>query len=237
MLIDMSRCPLHGRGFTLIELLVVISVIALLIGILLPALGAARNSARDLQCQSNLRTIHQTLHAYATDNDQQIPIGYRGGRKQWNTMVYSGTSDRFVLYGRLLVGDYMDGPEAFYCPAETAAGQSFNTAENPWPPGDGVNVQGGYAMTPIVDSGWGELPDPMPLLDQLGFAPVLADTPGLPERLDSRHVDGVHVLYADSAVRWINRTAFEVPLEQCTSIDASFNPQQDEIWQAFENER
>lgn len=64
----------HALGaFTLIELLVVISIIALLIGILLPALGAARTSARAAQCLSNIRGVGQAIAFYANDSKQFYP--------------------------------------------------------------------------------------------------------------------------------------------------------------------
>ena len=57
-------------GFTLIELLVVISIIALLIGILLPTLGAARKAARDTKCLSNLKQVVTASTLYTVDHRQ-----------------------------------------------------------------------------------------------------------------------------------------------------------------------
>jgi prepilin-type N-terminal cleavage/methylation domain-containing protein len=224
------------RGFTLIELLVVIAVIALLMGVLLPALSRARGAAIKVWSQSNMRTIHQWMHIYASTYDDQVPVGYRGERCQWNTMVYSGTNNLYVLYGRLVLEDLVETGEALYSPAETAPDQSHNTPQNPWPPGQpGVNVQGGYALAPLVDWGYAGLPERLPRLSALGSQAILADSFGVPERVDTRHRDGIHALHADAAVRWVRRERFDDLLSQCTSISPEHNDTQRAIWDRLNN--
>ncbi|MEM1329634.1 MAG: prepilin-type N-terminal cleavage/methylation domain-containing protein [Planctomycetota bacterium] len=67
----------RGRGFTLIELLVVIAIIALLIGILLPALGRARSAARQLKDQTQVRSLIQAMALFAQSNDDFYPLPSR----------------------------------------------------------------------------------------------------------------------------------------------------------------
>src|SRR3954452_12099630 len=73
--VPMNRTK-SGRGktaFTLVELLVVIGIIAVLIGILLPVLSVAQESARRVKCASNLRQLGQGMLSYASANNGQFP--------------------------------------------------------------------------------------------------------------------------------------------------------------------
>ena len=69
---DASFCQ-QPPGFTLIELLVVIAMIALLLGILLPSLGRAREQARKIACLSNMRQMGVAVSAYLHDSDYRLP--------------------------------------------------------------------------------------------------------------------------------------------------------------------
>lgn len=65
-----------GGGFTLVELLVVAAIIALLIGILLPAIGRTREISKRVVCLSNQRQMHLAATAYADTNQGRFPVAY-----------------------------------------------------------------------------------------------------------------------------------------------------------------
>ena len=92
----MTRFPRASNpGFTLIELLVVISIIALLIGILLPALGAAREAARATQCLSTVRQIAIATNVYATEHRDLLPPAWTGNTGTNYGNGWIGTAERF----------------------------------------------------------------------------------------------------------------------------------------------
>jgi prepilin-type N-terminal cleavage/methylation domain-containing protein/prepilin-type processing-associated H-X9-DG protein len=100
----LKRCRGAGccrTGFTLIELLVVIAIIALLIGILLPALGKARDSARVVKCASNARQYSLAAFAYAVDSKDWLPLmpkrASNTGLGLSEQYIYGGLAGQFSL--------------------------------------------------------------------------------------------------------------------------------------------
>jgi prepilin-type processing-associated H-X9-DG protein/prepilin-type N-terminal cleavage/methylation domain-containing protein len=113
-------------GFTLVELLVVIGIIALLMGLLLPALGRAREAARRSTCLSNIRQIGQAFAAYVSEHKGRLPV-------QMNNVpdfLHPDVRETQPSYASLLLPYY--GPAAkdiYICPS---AGETpYNIEEAP----------------------------------------------------------------------------------------------------------
>ena len=113
----------NPAGFTLIELLVVISITALLISLLLPALQAARESARRTKCMSNQRQILTAIHTYATDHDQYLlPASNRDSASPYLfSRAFAETWERYLS----------NNGDVFYCPSNWKI-WSPNQVPQPW---------------------------------------------------------------------------------------------------------
>ncbi len=115
-------------GFTLIELLVVISIIAILMAILIPAMGRAREMARKTVCLTNLKTLGDVSVMYASDQKDLLPFNYSVGTSngvpgymnytlKWHTDI-PGYDTPWLNHGLLFGRGYLKEPEVYYCPTQ-----------------------------------------------------------------------------------------------------------------------
>jgi prepilin-type N-terminal cleavage/methylation domain-containing protein len=105
-------------SFTLIELLVVVAIIAVLVAILLPALGSAREKGQRLVCSSNLKQGFTALFQYATDHNGVMPTNSRdAGNIQLDVWEYYGYAQWGLLFPYIGYAKAWETPKVFLCPA------------------------------------------------------------------------------------------------------------------------
>lgn len=142
-------------GFTLIELLVVISIIALLISILLPALASARQTARAIACGANHRQIGQVMHIYINNNNGYVmpvdyfPSGWSGTGHQAN-YGWRMILDAIVQNQKLGPAGLPDRDSIFVCPSLPS--EIWNT--HPGYTGIGMNINLHFRNTSGSFSGY-----------------------------------------------------------------------------------
>lgn len=222
----------NKRGFTLIELLVVISIIALLIAILLPALSKAKESARITQCAASLQQQGVATFAYANDSKFALPYvrsDHPTDPYNLNLAHHTRVFQQFISrngaqysFSLLWYGGYFTSGESMYCPSQQDPVFQFSYYDNPQFPTRNVlsstMVRTSYNHNPLPRSltnrrrqatDLDELKGTLSILgvDIIEHAGAISGNNELPTR--TSHESAWNVLYGDGSVSMTKDQAIE----------------------------
>lgn len=126
-------------GFTIIELLVVISIVALLIALLLPAIKRAREVARGMGCMANLSQVQLATLLYAEDHDGHLPDVHDA-----DAQLHRSAGDLGRFYP---LAGYIQDPRSFACPSAVGPPYAYNTRLSYFFTGGGPDAPWGMVMS------------------------------------------------------------------------------------------
>jgi prepilin-type N-terminal cleavage/methylation domain-containing protein len=140
----------NHTAFTLIELLVVISIIALLIGILLPALGSAREVARSAACLSNLKQIGIGFASYRADNRDYMPTGATDGPNISTNFDVAWLTSNWDTWGDILINGGYEKQTGLRCTEHDGSGLAGAAGSTPTKKATSYGINGTFDQPVVI---------------------------------------------------------------------------------------